>query len=102
MIKTVDLSLVGEDEHWGRSKAYFLEEFCSLAQNERIADPVESVLPDHLLLRHLRIERIGVDMRGYASRVERRIKVRNIDGLRQLLRSQLDQRQRSRIVPTKK
>jgi len=62
-------------------KAYFLEEFRGLPQDERIANPVKPVLPDHLLLRHLRIEWIGVDMRGYTSRMERRIKVRDIDGL---------------------
>jgi hypothetical protein len=34
--------------------------------------------------------------------MERRIKVRDINGHGQLLRSQLDQRQRSRIMPTEK
>lgn len=79
--------------------AHFLQEVCSLSQDERIADPVKPVLPDHLLLRHLRVERIRVNVRGYTPRMERRIEVRDIDRLGQLLRSQLDQSQRSRIMP---
>jgi len=64
-----------------REKTYFLEEFCGLLQDERIADPVKPVLPDHLLLRHLQIEWIGIDMRGDTSRMEHCIKVCDIDGL---------------------
>ena len=63
---------------------------------------MEPILPNLLLLRHFRVERICVDMRWDASRMKRRIKVRDIDGLRQLVRSQLDQPQRSRVMPTEK
>ena len=59
-----------------------LKELGDFSQDKRITDPVEPIFPDLLLLRHFRVERIRVDMRRDRSRVERRIKVRNIDHLR--------------------
>ena len=50
----------------GGVKAHVLEEFCDLSQNEQITNSVKSVLPDHLLLCHLRVERVSVDVRGMA------------------------------------
>jgi len=94
------MSVIGEREEGGRVKAHFLKELLGLPQNERITDSVEPVLPDHPLLRHFRVERIHVDVRRCASRMERRIEVRDIDCLRKLLRGQLDQRQPCRIMPT--
>ena len=82
-------------------KAHLLKEFCGLPDDKRIADPVEPIFPNLLLLRHLRVERIRVDVRGDSSRVERRIEVRDIDHLRQPVGGQLDQFQCRRIMPTK-
>ena len=64
-----------------RVYAHLLKELCGFPEDERIADPVEPIFPDLLLLRHLRVERIRVDVRGNSSRVERRIEVRDIDGI---------------------
>jgi len=64
-----------------RGKAYLLKELRDFPEDERIADPVEPIFPDLLLLRHLRVERVRVNVRGDSSRVERRIKVRDIDHL---------------------
>ena len=63
-----------------RIEAHFLEESCSLPQDERIANPVKPILPD-LLLCHLWIERVGAGVRGYGSRMVRRIEVRDVDGI---------------------
>ena len=63
-------------------RAHFLKELCGFPDDERITDPVESIFPDLLLLRHLRVERIRVDMRGNTSRVESCIEIRDIDRLR--------------------
>jgi len=65
-----------------RGKAHLLKELCGFPEDERIADPVEPIFPDLLLLRHLRVERVRVDVRGDSSRVERCIEVRDVDHLR--------------------
>ena len=49
------------------------------------------------LLRCLQVEWMNVNVKGYTSRVERRIEVRDCRPS-----VQLDQRQRSRIAPTRK
>ena len=63
-------------------RAHLLEELCGFPEDKRIADPVEPIFPDLLLLRHPRVERISVDVRRDTPRVERRIKVRDVDCLR--------------------
>lgn len=68
-------------------KANFLEESCGFPQDERVANPVKSVLPYHLLPRHRRVERIRVNMRKDAFGVERSVEIRDIHSLWQLLRS---------------
>jgi len=80
-VEIIDTMSINEGQTEKGVKVHLLKEFCSLPQNERIADSVEPILPDHLLLRHLRVERIRVDIRGYTSCMERRIEVCDVYGL---------------------
>ena len=62
-------------------KAHLLEEFCSLSQDERIADSMKPIFPNLPLLCHLRVERVGVDVRRYGPRIKRGIEVRDVDDI---------------------
>ena len=62
---------------------------------------MKPVFPYHLLLRHLRIERVRVDMRRNTSRVKSRVEIRNVDSVGQLLGGQLNQCQSRCVMPVR-
>lgn len=62
---------------------------------------MKPVFPYHLLLRHLRIERVRVDMRRNTFRVKSRVEIRNVDSVGQLLGGQLNQCQSRCVMPVR-